>query len=142
MPTILSKVREHEADVHPTRAGLWVLLPYQLVKRQILLDVLKPLAALLDVTINAKVCGLSLQVLTIVHTAHGFVQLFAAEAGAYLDGLTHRYPQWFQDVGTELHEVDHLLHVGFIVNSETLRCLAGIEFFNREVHSYGCVHKS
>ena len=49
--------------MYPTGARLGVLLPNQLIEGQVLADVLKPLAALLDVTVDAEVSGLSREVL-------------------------------------------------------------------------------
>lgn len=86
------EVGKDERDMYPVRAGLWILLPYQLVERQVVLDVIEPLAAFLNVAVDAEVYGLPFQVLRIAHSAYGLVQSLTAEAATYLDGLVHRYP--------------------------------------------------
>ena len=137
---VLAEVREDERDMHPVGA-LVVVLPYQLVEGQVLLDVVEPPLPLLNVTVYAEVGGLALHVLRVIDTAHRFVQLLTAESAAYLDGLVHRLPQRFQDVCAQIHQVDHLLHVGFVVDTFRLRCRAGVHFLNGEVHSYRGPHK-
>ena len=137
---VLAEVREDERDMHPVGA-LVIMLPYQLVEGQVLLDVVEPPLPLLNVTVNAQVCCLALHVLRVIDTAHHFVQLLTAESAAYLDGLVHRHPQRLQDVGAQIHQVDHLLHVGFVVDTFRLRCRAGVHFLNGKVHSYGGPHK-
>ena len=61
--SVLSEVGMHERHMYPARARLGVLLPDELIEGQVLADILKPLAALLDVTIDAEVCGLPREVL-------------------------------------------------------------------------------
>ena len=140
IPAVLAEVWEHKRDMHPAAAGIEILFPYQLVKREILADVFKPLAAFLDVAIDAEVCRLTFHVLGVIHTAHGLVELLTAETAANLDGFLHSHPKRLQNVGAEIDQVDHLLHRWFIVYSETLCRVRGIHLFNRKVHSYGGVH--
>ena len=137
---VLAEVGEYERDMHPV-GTLVIMLPYQLVEGQVLLDVVEPPLPLLNVTVDAEVGCLALHVLRVIDTAHHFVQLLTAESAAYLDGLVHRHPQRFQDVGTQIDQVDHLLHVGFVVDTFRLRCRAGVHFLNGKVHSYGGPHK-
>ena len=120
IPAVLAEVWEHKRHMHPAAAGLRVLFPYQLVKREILLDVFKPLAAFLYVAIDAEVCRLAFQVLRVIHTADGLVQSFAAETTANLDGFVHSHPKRLQNIRAEIDQVDHLLHAGFVIYSETL----------------------
>ena len=56
------------------------MLPYELVKGQVSLDVVEPLAAFLHVAVYTEVCRLTSHVLRVRYTARGSVQLFAAEA--------------------------------------------------------------
>ena len=86
------EVWKDERDMYPVRAGLGILFPNELVKGQVILDILEPLAALLQVAVDAEVYGLPFQVLRIAHAANGLVQSLTAEAATYLDGLVHRYP--------------------------------------------------
>ena len=137
---VLAEIREDERDMHPVGA-LVIMLPYQLVEGQVLLDVVEPPLPLLNVTVDAEVGCLALHVLRVIDTAHHFVQLLTAESAAYLDGLVHRHPQRLQDVGAQIHQVDHLLHVGFVVDTFRLRCRAGVHLFDCEVHSYRGPHK-
>ena len=60
---ILSEVGVNIRHVYPTAARLGVLLPNQLIEGQVLADVLKPLAALLDVTVDTEVSGLPREML-------------------------------------------------------------------------------
>ena len=138
--TVLAEVGEDERDMHPVGA-LVIMFPYQLVEGQVLLDVVEPPLPLLNVTVYAEVGCLALHVLRVIDTAHHFVQLLTAESAAYLDGLVHCHPQRFQDVGAQIDQVDHLLHVGFVVDTFRLRCCAGVHFLNGKVHSYGGPHK-
>ena len=140
--TVLAEVLEHERDVHPAGAGLWILLPYQLVEGQVVLDIVEPTSSFFYVAVDAEVSGLSLQVLGVIDTANNFVQCLTAKAGANLDGLVHGDPQRFQHVDTEINEVYHLLHAGFVVDTFRLRSLRGIHFFNCKVHGDWCIHKS
>ena len=123
--------------MYPTAARLGVFLPDELVEGQVLADVLEPLAALLDVTVDAKVSGLPREVLRVGDTAHGFVQLLTAEAAANLDGFAHRLAQWLQHV----YEVHHLAHGWHIVDALILGGLRGVEFFDCEVHGDVGLHR-
>ena len=119
---IPSEVREDKRHMHPARARLRVLLPNQLIKRQIVADVIKPLAALLYVAVDAEVRGLAFQMLRVIHTANGFVESLAAEAAANLDRLIHGYSERFEYIGAQIDEVNHLLYAGFVVDAFRLRC--------------------
>ena len=138
--SVLSKIREHERDMHPVGARLRVVLPDELIERQVVFDIVEPSLALLDVATDAEVCRLSLQVLRVIHTAHGLVELLTSEAAADGNRFTHRHAQGLQHVGSEIDEVNHLLHRGLVVNTEPLRRVAGVELFHCEVHRYGGVH--
>ena len=115
------------ADVHPPGAGLGVVLPYQLVEGQVVADIVKPLAALLQVATDAKVGGLALHVLAVVNAAHGLVERLAAESGAYRDGFAHRHAQGFQYVFGQIGEVYLLLCRWFVVDAQLGGCLAAIK---------------
>ena len=69
-----------ETDVYPTAAGLGVLLPDELVELDVGTNPVEPPATLLDVAVDAEVCGLSRQVLAVRDSAHGTVECLAAEA--------------------------------------------------------------
>ena len=138
--SVLAEIGEHERDMHPIRSRLRVVLPDELVEWQVVLDVVEPPLALLDVATDTEVCGLPLQVLRVIHTAHGFVELLTSETAADGNRFAHRHAQGLQDVGSEIDEVDHLLHRGFVVDTEPLRRVAGVELFHCEVHRYGGVH--
>ena len=99
IPAVLAEVWEDKRDMHPTAPGLWILLPDELVERQMVLYILKPLAALLDVSVDAEVCRLAFQVLGVVHAANGFIEFLTAETAAYLDGFVHSHTKWFQNIG-------------------------------------------
>ena len=73
LTAILSEVLEHERDVHPAGAGLRILLPYQLVERQIVFDIVEPTSSFIYIAVDTEVSGLSLQVLTIIYTTNGLV---------------------------------------------------------------------
>ena len=88
---VLAEVWIYERHMHPIGA-LRVVLPDKLVEWQMVADIIEPLAALLDVAIDAEVCRLTLHVLRVVDTADGLVQSFAAESAAYLDGFLHGHP--------------------------------------------------
>ena len=105
-----------------------------------ILDILKPFLAFLDVAIDAEVYGLALHVLRVAHTADGFVQGLAAEAGAYLDGFLHRQPERLQDIGTQIDQVDHLLRIRLVGYSFLFGCITRAQLFHCEVHGYWCTH--
>ena len=136
---VLAEVFKHKADVYPVRT-LRVVLHNQLVKRQMIFDVVKPSSALLQVTVYAKVSSLPLHVLRVVNTAHGFVQFLTAKAASNLYRLVHRHSQRFQHVGSQVHQIDDLLNVRLIINSKPLRRCAGVKFFDCEVHGDRCIH--
>ena len=108
--------------MNPIVAGLRVLLPDKLVKLAMGLDPVEPLFAFLDVAVDAEICGLALQVLRVTDTTHRFVECRASEATTYLDGFLHGNPERFQDICSEINEVYHLLHVGFITYSFCFGC--------------------
>ena len=85
------------------------MLPYQLVKWQVGLDVVEPLAALLHISTDAEVCGLPSHVLRVRHTADGTVQPFAAEAAGYGYRLIHCLAERFKDVARQIYQCDDLL---------------------------------
>ena len=60
------------ADMHPIRA-FRIVLPDELVELTMRLDPCEPLLALLNVTTDAEVCRLALQVLRVANTANGIV---------------------------------------------------------------------
>ena len=124
--TILAKIWEHERDVNPAGAGLRVFLPDELIEWEIVLDIIEPFSPLLDVAVDAEVCGLALHVLRVVNAANGLVQSLTAKATAYLDRLVHGDAQRLQHVGAEIHKVYHLLHARLVVNSFRLGGRRGI----------------
>ena len=125
--------------MHPV-AALRIVLQNELVKRQILADVVKPLLALLQVAIDTEVNGLPLQVLRVIDTANGLVQGLAAKAGANLDGFLHRNAQRLQDIRTQINQVDHLLRIRLVVDSFPFGCFTCAQLFHCKVHGYWCTH--
>ena len=89
LTAVFAKVGEDERDVYPVGARLWVVFPDELVEWQMVFDILEPLAALLNVTINTEVSGLSFQMLTIIYTTNGLVECLRAETATNLDRLIH-----------------------------------------------------
>ena len=63
LPAVATEVWMDVRDMYPVVARLGVFLPYQLVKVEMLTDVVEPPAAFLHVTIDAEVCRLSLRML-------------------------------------------------------------------------------
>ena len=126
LSTVAPEIGMDETDVHPFRAGAWILLPDELVEWQVVFDVLEPLAAFCSVATDTEISGLTSHVLRVAHTAHGCIKSLTAIAAADRHGLLHRHAQWFQDVGREVHQVDQLLHTWRVVDSLGLRCRAGI----------------
>ena len=59
------------------------------IEWQVVLDILEPFAALLQVAVYAEVSSLSLAVLRVIDATHGCIQFTTAETTAYLDGLVH-----------------------------------------------------
>ena len=88
---VLAEVGEDEADVHPVCA-FRIVFPYQLIKRQMVLDIIEPPLALLQIAVDTKVSRLAFQVLAVIHTTNGFIELLTAEATAYLDRFVHCHP--------------------------------------------------
>ena len=140
LPAILAEVWEDKRDMHPAGSGLGILFPYQLVKREILFDIFKPLAAFLHVAVDADIGSLPFQVLAVAHTAHGPVQLFTAVAAADPDRLVHGRAQRLQHVGRKVHQTDEWLDGWLIVDALRLGGRAGVELFYCEVHGHGCFH--
>jgi hypothetical protein len=105
--------------MHPVRP-LAVVFHNQLVEWQVVFNIVKPPLTFLDVAVYAQVGSLSFHVLAIADPSHGLVEGLTPEATAYLDGFVHRYTQGFQDVCTQIHQIDHLLHVWLVVNTKTL----------------------
>ena len=119
---VLAKVGEHEADVHPVRP-LRIVLHDELVEWKVVFDIVEPPTALLHIAVDTQVSGLAFHVLAIIHTANGFVQLFAAVAGADLYGFVHSDPKRFQNVGAEIDEIYHLLNAGLVINAQSFCCI-------------------
>ena len=103
LPTVATKVWMHKGDVYPVGAALAVL-PYQLVKWQVGLDVVEPLAAFLHVATDAEVCRLPSHVLRVRDAADGTVQLLTSGSAGYGYRLVHRLAQRFEHVGSEIHQ--------------------------------------
>ena len=120
LSAVRTEVGIDERHMHPVDAAL-VMLPDELVEWQVVADILEYLSAKRHVALNVDVCRLALQVLGVIHSTNGFVQLLAAVAAADTDGFAHRHSQRLQYEGAEIDEVDHLLSAWFIVYSETLR---------------------
>ena len=122
---VAPEVREYEGDMHPVGAAL-VVLPDELVEGQVVFDIVKNPLAKLHVAIDTDVNGLTLQVLRIIDSAHGFVQLLTAITTTDLDRSIHCHAQGFEHVGSEIHEVDHFLHAGGVVDAKAFGSLAGV----------------
>lgn len=137
---VLAEVREHERHMHPFGAGLWILFPYKLVEGQMVTDILKPLSAFLAVAVYAEVSGLPFHVLRVLYAADGLVQFLRSEAAANLDGFVHGIAQRFQDEGSQVNQVYHLLHAGLVVDTLRLGRFRGVQFFYCEVHGDWCIH--
>lgn len=116
---VLSEIGEYKRHMYPVGAVSRVL-PYQLVEGQMILDVVEYLSAKRHVALDVDVCGLTLQVLGVIDSAHGLVQFLTAVAAADFDRFAHRHAERFEHIGAEINEVDHLLRGGFVIYSETL----------------------
>ena len=77
---VLAEIGEYKRYMYPARTGLGILLPDELIEGQVVLDVIEPLAAFLNVAVDAEISGLSFHVLRVVDTTDGFVQGLAAKA--------------------------------------------------------------
>ena len=75
--------------MNPIGAAL-IVLPNQLIKLEVGLDVVKPLAAFRQVSVDADVCRLTFRVLRVRDSSDGSVQPITAKSAADLDGLFHR----------------------------------------------------
>jgi hypothetical protein len=73
IPSILPKIGENKTHMHPTAASLRVLFPYKLVKWQVVLNILEPLSAFLDVAIYTEISGLPFHVLGVIHAPDSLV---------------------------------------------------------------------
>lgn len=137
-----TKVGVNIRHMHPPGAGLRVVLPYQLVEGQVIADVIKPLAAFLQVATDAKVGGLALHMLTVVNAAHGLVECLAAESGAYRDGFFHGHAQGFQYVFGQIGEINLLLRRWLVINAQLGGRLAAVKFLEGKVLCNWYVHIS
>ena len=122
---VLTEVLVHIRDMDPVGAA-GVVLPDELVEGQMVLDVVEPFLAFLQVPVDAEVCSLAFHVLRVVHAAHLGVEFPATEAAADLDGFVHCHAQRFEHVGRKIHQVDNLLHVGLVVDAVLVSLVAGI----------------
>ena len=118
--------------MYPIRAVSGVL-PYQLIERQVCLDVVEPPLALLQVATDAEVCGLPSHVLRVRHTADGTVELFTAEAAGDGYRLIHCLAERFKDVTGQIDQRDDLLHRRLVVYPSRLGRLRCAELFEREM---------
>ena len=120
LSAVRTEVGIDERDMHPVGAA-FVVLPDELVEWQVIADILKYLLTKRHVALNVDVCRLTLQVLGVIDSTNGLVQLLAAVAAADLDRLAHRHAERFEHESTQIDEVDHLLDAWFIIYTETLR---------------------
>jgi len=124
--SVFAEVREYERHMYPLRAGLWILFPYQLVKGQMVTDILEPFTAFLAVAVYAEVSGLTFHVLRVLYATNGLVQFLRSEAAANLDGFVHGLAQRLQDVDSEIHQIYHLLHARLVVDALRLGRFRGV----------------
>ena len=120
LSAVRTEVGIDERHMHPVGAA-GRMFPYQLVEWKVVADILKYLSAKRHVALNVDVCRLTLQVLGVIDSTNGLVQLLAAIAAADLDRLAHRHAERFEHESTQIDEVDHLLDAWFIIYTETLR---------------------
>ena len=120
------------ADVYPV-ASLRVVLPDELVERTVLLDPLKPPLAFLQVAVDAKVGRLALDVLGVMHAAHGMIEACATVAGAYLDRFLHRVAQRLEYMVNQRTHGTHLVHTRGVDDAEPLGGCAVAQFFEGKV---------
>ena len=120
LSAVRTEVGIDERHMHPVGAA-FVVLPDELVEGQVVADILEYLSAKRHVALNVDVCRLTLQVLGVIDSTNGLVQLLAAIAAADLDRLAHRHAERFEHESTQIDEVDHLLDAWFIIYTETLR---------------------
>ena len=123
---VLAEVLINERHMYPLGACLRVFLPDELVEGQMVTDILEPFTAFLAVAVYAEVSGLALHVLTVGNTANGLVQFLRSEAAANLDGFVHGLAQRFQDEGSQINQVYHLLHARLVVDALCLGRLRGV----------------
>ena len=132
LPTVAAEVGMHEGDVYPVRAVAGVL-PDELIKVQVGLDVIEPPLALLHVATDAEVCRLPSHVLRVRDTTDGTVELFAAEAAGYGYRFVHRLAERFEHITGQIDQRDDLLHRRLVVYPSRLGRSRCAELFECEM---------
>lgn len=127
------------ADMHPVRASLAVL-PDELVEVAMRLNPCEPPAAFRLVAVDAKVCCLAIQVLTVRDSANGLIKARTAIAASYLHLVPHRIAERLQHMMHQCTQVRHLLRAGHIMDALGLCRRAGGQFLQCKVLTDSCCH--
>ncbi len=97
-------------------------LPDELIEEQVVGDELEPLPAGLGIG-QPDVGGLAGAVLRVGGSAYGLVELTAAVAARYLDGLKGILPQWLEHLLAEALQVRHCVVGRGVVQAQARRGL-------------------
>ena len=118
--------------MHPV-VSLRIVLPYQLVKLQVVSDVGEPPHSFVFVAVDAEICGLTSHMLGVSHTTHGIVECQTAKTAANLHLPAPPVTERLKDIATESCEVHHLLYARLVFDAFCFCCCAGGHFLQREV---------